>query len=287
MQKTWEDFITLHSTVEPSFEVLGSAASHFEADSRKDNWRALDYQEALRRDTHPIPLTKDREGYYGDDHFSFWASGLEDANMLLEAAAAYGQPVRSYLDFGCASGRVIRHFACQHPDIRTYGCDINRLHVEWCNAYLPDNCAVFQNHSIPTLPLPDESLDLISAFSVFTHIEAMETAWLMEIQRLLRPGGVAWLTVHTERTLRDMDENWPLWTPTMSHPDSPSLLDENRSFASNRMVLRWHGDASYSSNVFYKEDYIRRVWGRLLNIVEIRRRCPTFQDVVLVQKPID
>ncbi len=281
----WENYITLNSATEASFEVLAPAADQYENDSRKEIWANLDFRCALAKDKHPLPLIDHREGYYGEDHFSYWASGLRDCGMLLEAAAKYDCPVEGYLDFGCASGRVIRHFAVQHPVISTFGCDINRHHVEWCNTYLPDNCCVFQNHSIPSIPLPDSSLDMVSAFSVFTHIEAMETTWLMELMRVLRPGGLAWITVHTEGTLRDMNENWPLWRPTMEHPDSAQLLDESRNFSGHRMVLRWHGDASYSSNVFYKQDYIERNWGRLINIVEIRRRCPEFQDVVLVQKP--
>lgn len=286
MKEIWENYITLNSTVEPNFEVLPPAATHYLSDSRKDRWRNLRFEAALERDTYALPVTKDREGYHGEDHFSYWASGLESAKGLLEASAKYNHNIQSYLDFGCASGRVIRHFGVQHPQIKTYGCDINRLHVEWCNAYLPSECTVFQNHSIPTLPLPDASLDCISAFSVFTHIETMETAWLMELMRLLRPGGLLWITVHTEHTLHDMSEDWPLWKPIMNHPEAAKRLDENRSFSGHRLVFRWRSDSSYSSNVFYKQAYIERVWGRLLNIVEIRRRCPNFQDVILIQKPV-
>lgn len=287
MQQTWEDYITLHSAVEPMFEVLGRAALHLETDRRKDAWKRLDYRAALEKDDHPLPLPKDREGYYGDDHFSYWASGLQAMTMLMEAARRYDVNVGSYLDFGCASGRVVRHFAVQKPEIRTMGCDINRLHVEWCNTHLPANCTVFQNTSIPTLPLPDASVDVFSAFSVFTHIEAMETTWLMEVMRVLRPGGLAWLTIHTDGTLRDMTEAWPLWKPVMNHPDAGRLLDANRGFAGNRLVLRSRGDSSYTSNVFYKQSYVESVWGRIVPIVEIRRRHPQFQDVVLVRKPKD
>jgi len=107
----------------------------------------------------------------------------------MDCAKRLGVDVRSYLDFGCATGRVIRHFGAAEPQIKTYGCDINRMHVDWCAKYLPENITVFQNHSIPTLSLPDNSIDMVSAFSVFTHIEAFETSWLMELRRILRPGG--------------------------------------------------------------------------------------------------
>jgi SAM-dependent methyltransferase len=240
----------------------------------------------MERDTYPLPATDDREGYYGPDHFSYWASGLADTRSLLAAAQALGLSADAYLDLGCASGRVLRHMALERPNCHAIGCDINRLHVEWCNAHLPRNCKVFQNHSVPSLPLPDDGLDIISAFSVFTHIEALETAWLMEIRRILRPGGLAWITVHTEHTLTEMTEAWPLWKPTFEHPESGRLLDSQRRFAGDRLVLRWQTNRSYSSNVFYKLDYLKAHWGRMFEIVEVRRRFPNFQDVLVLRKPL-
>lgn len=282
--RTWEDYITLHSNDEISGDTLPPAINHLDTDERVGWWGDLEYRGALEKDLYPIPLTKDREGYYGDNHFSYWASGLRDANLIIEFSSNLGVDIHSYFDIGCASGRVIRHFGVQFPEIKVYGCDINRLHVEWCNIYLPDNCIVFHSNSVPSLPLPDNSIDFISAFSVFTHIESMETAWLMEIRRILRPGGLAWITVHTEDTLKEMDETWPLWRPVMSHPQKNELFDESREFSGNRLVMRWKGDASYSSNVFYRQNYIRKAWGRIMKIVDVKRRYPNYQDVVLFQK---
>jgi SAM-dependent methyltransferase/predicted O-methyltransferase YrrM len=284
-QGTWEDLITLRSGVEPDFALLPPAAAHEAADSRLHEWDGFDYRDALKRDTYPLPETADREGYYGPDHFSYWASGLQDARYLFDAAAQHGTPLNSYLDLGCASGRVLRHMALERPGIRAVGCDINRLHVEWCNAHLPPNCMTFQNHSVPSLPLEDNSIDMVSAFSVFTHIEALETAWLAEIRRVLRPGGLAWITVHTEHTLAEMTEDWPLWKPVMDHPKAATHLDAQRNFVGDRLVMRWQAQRSYSSNVFYKSEYLESRWTRILDLVELRRRFPTFQDVMLMRKP--
>lgn len=283
MSRVWEDNISLNSRVERSFVVLPSAA---EIICDQQNAARLDTEalEAAARDVYPIPETADREGYYGDDHLNYWLSGYRDSRLLLTAAQESGVEVRRYLDLGCASGRVIRHVGVQNPSISTLGCDINRTHVVWCNEYLPSLCAVFQNHSIPTLPLQDNSIDLASAYSVFTHIEAFETTWLMELHRLLSPGGIAWLTFHTELTLGAMDETWPLWAPVMNHPETARLLDENRSFQGDRLVIRWHDDQSYSSNVFYKKEYISKVLESMFEIVEFRHRFPEYQDVFIVRK---
>ena len=195
--KNWEELVGLNSETEPNFNLLEPAKTYEATDAKRDEFESFQYKSALEQDTLPLPDTHDREGYFGPHHFGYWASGFQDATNLLEAAKKYGTAVESYIDLGCASGRVIRHVPQIDPSINTWGCDINRLHVEWCNLNLNNSIKVFQNNSIPSLPLADESYNLVSAFSVFTHIEAFETAWLMEIERILAPGGLAWITVHT------------------------------------------------------------------------------------------
>lgn len=285
VNEIWENFISLNSHVEPAFETLGAAATHYEADQRKGWWKKLDYQASLEKDQFPLPITSDREGYFGEHHFSYWASGLSDTQDLLNTANQHGVAVDSFLDFGCASGRVTRHFGVQHPKICTYGCDINRLHVEWCNKFLPGSIQTFQNHSIPVLPLPDNSISMMSAFSVFTHIEAFETSWLMEIKRILQPGGIAWITVHTDQTLKALDKTWPLFDAVQRHPEKDKLLSPANEFVGDRLVMRYKTDRSYSSNVFYKKEYLERTWSRFLNILDFRHRYPRYQDVIILQKP--
>jgi SAM-dependent methyltransferase len=150
--------------------------------------------------------------------------------------------------------------------------------------YLPSSIKVFQNHSIPSLPLPDNSQDLVSAYSVFTHIEAFETTWLMEIRRILKPGGIAWITAHTEKTWQAMAQGWPLYQALGKHPDFAQYVEDRGELPGDRVVFRWHNDRSYSSNVFYSRDYIHRTWGRILEIAEEHHRHPGFQDVFVLRK---
>ena len=189
------------------------------------------------------------------------------------------------LDIGCATGRLIRH-AHAHSHVgfgEVVGCDINRAHVDWVGRFLPAGIKVFQNTSIPALPLRDASVDVVTAFSVFTHIECFDTTWLMELRRILRPGGVAWLTIHGERTWRDIAPTWPLYASLTSHPDY-ARYRTGSGLPKERLVFRWHAERSYSANVFYAETYIRRVWGRILAVRDIFPALPFFQDVVVLQK---
>jgi hypothetical protein len=160
----------------------------------------LDLTEMARNDPWPIPATFDREGYHGENHFQFWVSGLVDLVKVRDAVETYGTTDQvAVLDLGCASGRFLRHPAAQQENWQLTGCDIDAMNVAWVKSYLPEAITVFQNTIYPHLPLPDASVDVVTAFSVFTHIDKLEDAWLLEIRRILKPGGLLYVTAHTER----------------------------------------------------------------------------------------
>jgi SAM-dependent methyltransferase len=281
---TWEDLISLNSASDMFTDHIGPVSGYLAQDNGSVTWdrTRLPLEVAVRNDQAPLPSTEAREGYYGADHFAFWASGLRDYCEIAQWCETHGQPLTAALDIGCATGRVLRAFDAQ-GGVRAFGCDINRRHVDWMAANLPPRITVFQNTSIPALPLPDASVDLVTAFSVFTHVEAFDTTWLAEVRRVLKPGGIAWLTIHGDRVWQEVTPDWPLWHGLAGHPE----FRQDRASATlprPRTVYRWHGDRSYSANVFYRYDYIRAVWGRLMELVEIRPALPRYQDVVILRK---
>ena len=280
----WENMIS-RNLPDKDFEILRPAKDYRESDSHPINWdrENLPFSEALARDIYPLPATSDRESYYGPHHFSYWASGLREMRNLLQCAKYYDLEVNTYLDIGCASGRVVRHFAINSDTKRIIGCDINRRHIEWILAYLPGTIEVFQNTSIPNLPLEDSSVDLISAFSVFTHIENFDLAWMMEIKRILRPGGIAWTTFLSEQIWVEMKETSALYKNWSKHPEFAARRQEiNSNF--DKMVFRTRNDRSYTSIVFYHTDFLCNRWGRILNVLDVRH-CVPKQDVIILQKP--
>ena len=284
---TWEDMISLNSHTEMMDEVLGPPRDYLGQDTGEVTWdrERISVDQALANDTAPLPTTEQREGYYGPNHFNYWASGLRDYCQLLEWLEPNNVARGKLLDIGCATGRLIRHV---HAHTRAgfgevIGCDINRAHVDWIGRYLPLGIKVFQNTSIPALPLPDASVDVVTAFSVFTHIECFDTTWLMELQRILRPGGIAWLTIHGERIWRDIGPTWPLYASLTAHPEYCRHRSSTR-LPQERLVFRWYAERSYSAQVFYTETYIRRIWGRILAVRDVLPALPFFQDVVVLQK---
>ncbi|KQO73199.1 hypothetical protein ASF20_15860 [Methylobacterium sp. Leaf88] len=188
-----------------------------------------------------------------------------------------------YAEIGAASGRVVRHLARQKAFKEIWAFDINWRHIVWMERYLPSSIIPVQTSSVPTLPLADASVDVFSAWSVFSHIETFELQWLAEIRRVLKPGGIALLSIVTENQIARMDESWPMYVPLTTHPRwSPQFADELKE--QGKITLRWHNDRSYASNVVYSTDYIRRMWSRMFEIVEYQEQYPDYQDMIVLKK---
>jgi SAM-dependent methyltransferase len=98
------------------------------------------------------------------------------------------------LDFGCGAGRTLRHFLSEADEAEVFGCDIDDASIRWLQDELSPPFSVFNNDSEPPLPFADESLDLIWAISVFTHLTDSWAAWLLELHRVLRSDGLLFAT---------------------------------------------------------------------------------------------
>ena len=99
------------------------------------------------------------------------------------------------LDWGCGPGRVIRHM----PKIighncHFYGTDYNANSITWCKENLP-GIEFNHNQLEAELPYPDNFFGVIYGHSIITHLsEEMHFAWFNELYRVLKPGGILYLT---------------------------------------------------------------------------------------------
>lgn len=134
------------------------------------------------------------------DWYSYRESGLTHAGIFARAILENtpSNARLSILEWGCGPGRLIRHM----PDllgeraIALTGTDYNIESIEWCRANLP-NIRFELNQLNPPLSFPDNSFDVIYNFSVLTHLsEAVQVAWVQELFRVLKPGGLMLCTTH-------------------------------------------------------------------------------------------
>jgi SAM-dependent methyltransferase len=180
----------------------------------------------------------------------------------------------------------------QDPTCETWATGIDGQHVEWMAQHLGKRLIPVHTTVLPSLPLADDHLDLVLAYSVLTHIDVLETAWLAETRRVLQPGGVALVTVHTERS-------WELLEPGLGL--YRSLLDLGRQHQRDRGE---RGDADrtdagaprcdelahiadvYNSVVFHSQKYIRDRWSRYFDVVDIIDEASEYQAVVVLRVPV-
>jgi len=119
----------------------------------------------------------------------------------IEKAAGSLSETRDILDFGCGLGRVTAQLLDRAPLADFVGFDIDPLMLMWAGVLLEDPRVRLAS---TTLDLPDASMDLVIAISVFTHLDATTDYWLAEIHRVLRPSGRAFVTYHDEGLFREM-----------------------------------------------------------------------------------
>ncbi len=127
------------------------------------------------------------------------AGGLYEADMVFDALAGAGvdmATMKSALDFGCSSGRVVRVLAALYPNIQWHGCDPNGPAITWAGDSLP-GVDFFLSGNVPPLDLQAGSLDLAYAISIWSHFAPdLGLRWFEEMHRLIRPGGYLVCTTH-------------------------------------------------------------------------------------------
>jgi SAM-dependent methyltransferase len=171
----------------------------------------------------------------------FLESGRTTAETIRAAAARHGVDlgeIGRLLDFGCGCGRVTRHWRTLAAAV--HGSDYNGELVDWCRRHLA--FAIFTtNRLTPPLPFSSESFDVAHAVSVLTHLpEDLQHAWLAELRRVLRPGGLLIVTTHGDHYLGRLND------------------EERDSYARGELVVRWESVAGTNlCTAFHPERYVR------------------------------
>lgn len=153
--------------------------------------------------------------------------GSEDINTFEQVGRAVASDVVGYLqrvqasgpdfralDFGVGCGRILvplqelaRKAAPPAGAIQWYGSDIDSQAIDWCSAYLGARGKFVVNETMPPLPFPDRFFDFVYSISIFTHLpEAMQLAWLEEINRVLKAGAAAVISTHSFGAPRNRKE---------------------------------------------------------------------------------
>lgn len=233
----------------------------------------------------PIPPVELRMGHSEND-LDFLASGQRSAAWIRRVMAREGVDLTKgigVLDWGCASGRVLRHFAKEAKQGEFWGCDEYGPCVVWAKAHLSPPFKFMTCTAYPHLPFEDGKFTLIYGLSVFTHILHLQDMWLMEFKRILAPGGYALFSIHDEYTKECLanDENLRrLW---LGHG---WWVDEDFSQGlQNDVEVTGLGKSWAQVTAFFRQGWVRREWGQYFDVVSFEPREETYQTVVVLRKP--
>jgi len=188
-----------------------------------------------------------------------------------------GKPLSSIgrvLDWGCGCGRVARFL---FPELQEpVGVDIDVNNIQWCRESLAGS---FLATSLdPPLPFPENTFDLIFGISVMTHLgERDQEAWLRELSRVSRSGGLILLSVNGYRSA------FLNGVP----PKIYAILERNgfRDAGRDGALDEHTSDPGRYRTIYQTPDYIRNRWAKYFLVLDV---LPGFlasnQDLVVLRK---
>jgi SAM-dependent methyltransferase len=110
---------------------------------------------------------------------------------------------------------------------------------------------VFVNSELPPVPQRDGWFDVIWAASVFTHLSSPWSAWLLELHRVLKPGGLLLVSYIGQYTALPGVQDW----------------DEDRIGMNVLDGGLGYGDGG--PTVLHSECWIRAHWGRAFEVERV------------------
>jgi SAM-dependent methyltransferase len=206
--------------------------------------------------------------------------GYSDYKRLRVLSETYGSDLRTakILDWGCGHGRVIRHFEDIGPGVELHAIDIDPDNIQWALENLP-SISFTRGPLMPPLQVSENTFDLVFGVSVMTHLTpAVQNAWLSELQRILKPGGLALLTFAGDTNVafvsRIIDQKWlSEYIETGSGRDLPSTDLEG--------IIDQPG---YYMNVYNTARVVRSRCSEYFEVLDILECMFGYQDLAVLRK---
>jgi SAM-dependent methyltransferase len=245
---------------------------------------------ALRRGYDGVPGRRLRARTGAPGRREFIEGGRDAARVLLDAAGP-AERFSDVLDFGCGSGRVLPSVASLVPGGSCAGVDVDAEAIAWAARQFSElrwGVCGFD----PPLEFDEASFDLVYSISVFSHLDSeAQDRWLAELARVLRPGGVALLSIHGPSAFEQFRTGAVRsgWTEGDAFDRHPLGLDE---FAFMPYVRsRWNaadlpGVGGDYGLAFHGHGYVRQRWSQWFSVARIQERALAgWQDLVVCNAP--
>ena len=196
------------------------------------------------------------------EHAKLKVNGAAEAEHLVEMGENIANKIlqnldgmasaRTVLDFGVGLGRVLWPLSQKLPSAQFIGFDVDPMMLTSLEgvAAVADTKLVYTTHDIP-----DNSVDAAYVISVFTHLDHTSEYWLWELNRVLAPGGRAFVTFHDKSLFDDKCEE----------------LGVNLTFT-GYTTLGEGAEGSTGLGTYYETSYWDRMVGQFFKIVRTEPR---------------
>ncbi len=206
----------------------------------------------------------DYRGFYNDSiETAKWLISHFEKHVVLENT--------KILDWGCGPGRTVRHLPKFTPNTcEFFGTDYNKDYISWCQKNI-EHISFESNDLYPPLNFEEDTFDVIYGISIFTHLSRdLHFLWFNELIRVLKPGGILFITLHGEAFLKKLSDT------------------ERKKFEKGKLVERSNtkiGHRTFAS--FQPKSFVDSLIGKnkVLEFIpgDIRKPKPQ-QDIWIVRK---
>lgn len=180
------------------------------------------------------------------------------ARLCDERALPLGTAPR-ILDFGCGCGRVLTNFLTLPHSGDVWGCDIDAEAIAWNKANLSHIARFSTNPHLPPTEFPTGYFDIVYSVSVFTHLpEELQFAWLCELRRIVREGGIAIVSVHGEH-----------YWQSGSDDVREDVMTKGFAYRTGPVT---EGLPDFYMVAYHAEEYVRTRWAWFFEVVEVRKK---------------
>ncbi len=239
------------------------------------------------KDGFPVPPNELWAGY-GENSEAYLSSGkthFEAMKHILEDSGFSFEEGGRILDFGCAAGRMIRCLKDLALKYEIWGVDVMTGHILWCQQYLSPPFKFATTTTFPHLPFEDNYFNLIYACSIFTHICDLAETWLLELRRVLRPGGKMYITVHDNHSIDLLLSSPPgHWLHDTLIRRQLSAFEEQTDFLKLGFSMFTLQREPGNAQVFHDIDFLCGNWGRFLQVVSVVPEAYGYQTAITLEK---
>lgn len=197
-------------------------------------------------------------------------------------------------DFGCGFGRIYRFFLKDVPQENIVGVDVDPSFLQICSDTLPMG-KFYANSPCPPLDFKDNCFDIVYSYSVFSHLEEqVSLSWIDELHRVLKPGGVLFVTIRQMEFLKQCHalkekQDLSLYERNLSEmfDDFENLCQryEDGEFIYKAMESSGVRSSDFYGDCVIPKEYVELYWAKKFRLVDCFED-PTrlAQSLVVLQK---